>query len=161
MMMKKPANVQAQGQAGFAAMSFRISTVLDKETEYRKTTLPACPLQQLVMLIMEDFIMRNIFKRNDNETYKKHIELLGFKAKDKITGFYGVIDSVCFDLYGCIQVSLKPTVDKDGKIPESFWFDVTRLEIEDHNRIVDMPDFYQGYVAEGKKGPANKPMCRA
>ncbi len=73
----------------------------------------------------------------------------------------GVIDSVCFDLYGCIQVSLKPAVDKDGKIPDSFWFDVTRVDIDDSDRVVDLPNFYQGYVADGKKGPAVKPMRRA
>ena len=95
------------------------------------------------------------------DTYKRHIELLGYKAKDKITGFSGVIDSICFDLYGCVQASLKPPVDKDGKIPEAYWFDVTRLEIKTNKRVVDMPDFYQGYVAEGKKGPADKPVSYA
>jgi len=95
------------------------------------------------------------------DTYKRHIDLLGYKAEDKITGFKGVIDSVCFDLYGCIQVSLKPPVDKDGKIPDSFWFDVTRLKINTKVRIVKLPNFYEGYVAEGKKGAADKPTMRA
>jgi hypothetical protein len=35
-----------------------------------------------------------------SNTYERHIELLGLKAKDRITGFSGVIDSVCFDLFG-------------------------------------------------------------
>ena len=95
------------------------------------------------------------------DTYARHIELLGFRGEDKITGFCGVIDSVCFDLYGCIQVCLKPPIDKDGKLPESYWFDVTRIEIDTSNRVVAMPNFYQGYVAEGKKGAADKPMRRA
>jgi hypothetical protein len=99
--------------------------------------------------------MKNIFKKN--ETYKNHIELLGFRATDKITGFCGVIDSICFDLYGCVQASLRPPIDKNGKLPEPFWFDVTRLEINHDRRIVDFPDFYQGYIADGKKGPADKP----
>ncbi|MCP4101722.1 MAG: hypothetical protein GY750_09900 [Lentisphaerae bacterium] len=95
------------------------------------------------------------------DTYKRHIELLGYKAKDKITGFKGVIDSVCFDLYGCVQLSLKPGIDKDGKMRTSFWFDVTRLKINTDKRIVDLPDFYEGYVAEGKKGAADKPDMKA
>jgi len=95
------------------------------------------------------------------EAYKKHIELLGFSAKDKITGFKGVIDSVCFDLYGCVQVSLKPSVDKEGRIPDGYWFDISRLKIDTKKRIVALPNFYEGYVAEGKKGPANKPSQRA
>jgi hypothetical protein len=92
------------------------------------------------------------------DTYRKHIELLGYKAQDKVTGYKGVIDSVCFDLYGCVQVSLKPPMDKDGKIQSGHWFDVTRLEINTKKRIVDMPNFYEGYVAEGRKGPAEKPV---
>lgn len=94
------------------------------------------------------------------DIYKKHIELLGLKGKDKITGFSGIIDSICFDLYGCIQVSLKPPMDNDGKIPDGFWFDVTRLDITSDKRAMDSPDFYKGYVAEGKKGPASKPTCK-
>ncbi len=95
------------------------------------------------------------------DTYKRHIELLGYKAKDKVTGFKGVIDSVCFDLYGCVQLCLKPGINKDGKMPTSFWFDVTRLKINTGKRVVDFPDFYEGYVAEGKKGAADKPDMKA
>ena len=93
--------------------------------------------------------------------YGRHIELLGYQGEDKITGFKGVIDSVCFDLYGCIQISLKPPIDKDGKIPEAYWFDVTRVKINTKKRVVDLPNFYEGYVAEGRKGAASKPMHRA
>jgi len=95
-------------------------------------------------------------------TYERHINLLGYKAKDKVTGFAGTIDSVCFDLYGCVQCSLRPQIDKDGKIPDGHWFDVTRLSIDTTERVVDMPNFYEGYVAEGKKGAAPKTgMTRA
>jgi len=94
-------------------------------------------------------------------TYERHIELLGYKAKDKVTGFKGVIDSVCFDAYGCIQVSIKPPLDKDGRIPESYWFDVTRCTVDEKKRVIDMPNFYEGYVAEGRKGAAVKPSLRA
>ena len=43
---------------------------------------------------------------------KKHVELLGHRAVDKITGFKGVIDSISFDLYGCIQACVRPAIDK-------------------------------------------------
>ena len=33
-----------------------------------------------------------------------HIGKLGFEAKDKITGFKGIIDSLNLDLYGCIEL---------------------------------------------------------
>lgn len=95
-------------------------------------------------------------------TYEKHIELLGLKAKDKITGLEGVIDSVCFDLYGCIQASVKPVkLDDEGKIRDGYWVDVTRLEIKSGKRVMEVPNFNEGYVAEGKKGPADKPQSRA
>lgn len=93
-------------------------------------------------------------------TYERHIELLGFKAVDKVTGFSGVIDSICFDLYGCIQASLKPGVDKDGKPVDGYWFDVTRLKIDQTSRVVDFPNFYEGYVSEGRKGAAVKPSLK-
>ena len=94
------------------------------------------------------------------DAYRKHIELLGLQAEDKITGFSGTIDSICFDLYGCIQASLRPKMDKDGKIDQGHWFDVTRLKINEKKRVVDFPNFYEGYVAEGRKGPASKPVRR-
>lgn len=91
------------------------------------------------------------------DTYRRHIELLGFTAKDKVTGYEGVIDSVSFDLYGCVQVSLKPPIDKEGKMPVGYWVDVTRLDVDTTKRVIPLPNFYEGYVAEGKKGPADKP----
>ena len=107
----------------------------------------------------------NIFAKPRRKTmneYKKHIDLLGYRGTDKITGFEGVIDSVSFDLYGCVQVTLKPPIDKDGAIPAGSWFDVTRIQIHRvAGRVVDTPNFDAGYVAEGKKGAADKPACRA
>ena len=32
-----------------------------------------------------------------------HLELLGQKVEDKVTGFRGVVTTISFDLYGCIQ----------------------------------------------------------
>lgn len=97
-----------------------------------------------------------MFGKKD-DVYRRHIELLGYRGKDKITGFAGVVDSVCFDLYGCVQISLKPPMRDNGEIPDSYWFDVTRIEIFSKERVVNLPNFYEGYVAEGKKGPADKP----
>ncbi len=90
---------------------------------------------------------------------EKHIKLLGCKAKDKVTGFKGVITSVSFELYGCIQVAITPAMAKDGTSPQGKWFDPVRLEIKDGKPIVQVPDFEAGYVAEGKKGAdCDKPM---
>ena len=95
-----------------------------------------------------------------NDVYLQHIKKLGFRAVDKVTGFKGVIDSVGFDAYGCIQFVLKPLIDKNGECPAGVWFDVTRLEIDESERVIALPNFEAGYVAEGRKGAADKPMQR-
>ena len=94
----------------------------------------------------------------ETDIYKQHIGLLGFKAKDKVTGFSGVIDCVSFDLYGCIQVAINPPADDSGKKENSQWFDVTRMDDIGKHRVMDAPNFSKGYIANGEKGAADKPM---
>ncbi len=86
-----------------------------------------------------------------------HIEMLGLKAKDAVTGFEGVITTMSFDLYGCVQAVLTPPVDDDGKTRDGKWFDVTRLKVTDKEPVMQLPNFEAGYVADGKKGCAEKP----
>ncbi len=87
----------------------------------------------------------------------QHMELLGKKAKDKVTEMEGVITCVSFDLYGCIQVVLTPKVKKDGTKVSGEWLDVNRLELIDKNPVLPLSDFNWGPVANGDKGPAEKP----
>lgn len=90
---------------------------------------------------------------------KKHLNLLGLKVEDKITGFGGIVSSMSFDLYGCVQGLVSPAIDKkDGKIKNSMWFDVNRLKIINKKPVMERPDFDYGLVAEGKKGAAIKPV---
>ncbi len=72
-----------------------------------------------------------------NET----INYLGRFGRDKVTGFQGVVSSVCFDLFGCIQVVLVPEADKDGKLSDGHWFDIHRIVLGGQERIMDVPDF--------------------
>lgn len=90
-------------------------------------------------------------------TMKKHFELLGRRATDKVTGFKGVVSSLTFDLYGCIQALVTPSMDKDGKIQDSNWFDVNRLSVDDPSPVMALPNFDFGPQANGEKGPADKP----
>lgn len=53
---------------------------------------------------------------------------LGKKARDKITGFTGIITGRSQYLTGCDQYCLVPPV-KDDKIGDAHWFDEGRLEI--------------------------------
>lgn len=81
-----------------------------------------------------------------------HLALLGLKVKDKVTGNKGVVTSICFDLYGCIQAIVS---DSKG---EGKWYDVSRLEVKSGKPVMDLPDFEAGYIADGKKGGADKPI---
>ncbi len=62
----------------------------------------------------------------------KQFELLGWKVKDKVTEFEGVVSHVGLDLYGCVQALVQPRAEtKDSgaqKIDNQHWFDATRLE---------------------------------
>lgn len=93
-----------------------------------------------------------------NVNATKHIELLGQTAKDRVTGFRGVVSSVCFDLYGCIQAAITPPVDEKGALPDGRWFDVNRLEmIAAEGRVMPVPTF-AARPADHDHGPAEKPI---
>lgn len=56
------------------------------------------------------------------------MENLGKKAKDKVTGFEGIIVSKITYLTGCDQYGITPPA-KDGKVAGTDYFDVKRVEI--------------------------------
>ena len=58
----------------------------------------------------------------------RSLKLLGFEVKDAVTKFTGVVVSVTFDLYGCVQAYVVPKADKTGKIGDGNWFDIKRLQ---------------------------------
>lgn len=58
------------------------------------------------------------------------MSILGKQAKDKISGFEGVITGHVHYLTGCAQCLLMPKVAKDGSIRAAEWFDEQRLEIK-------------------------------
>ena len=82
-------------------------------------------------------------------------------VQDKVTGFKGIVSSISFDLYGCIQAVVQPVVNaKDGKLENGKWFDVGRLKITGKKPIMKVPDFsaINSPVANGEKGPVEKPL---
>lgn len=80
------------------------------------------------------------------------LELLGMKVEDKVTGTRGVVTSICYDLFGCVQAVINQGIDKDGKALDSHWFDIERLEVTSKEPVMTVPNF--GEV----KGPAEKPL---
>ena len=89
---------------------------------------------------------------------QEHLKMLGKKTVDKVTGFEGVITSISFDLYGCVQAIVTPETNAKGERCPGEWFDVTRLGNISDNAVMEVPDFSKGYIAEGKKGCAEKPV---
>ena len=89
---------------------------------------------------------------------KKHMALLGYEVKDKVSDFTGVVISISFDLYGCIQADVRPKDLKkeEGTPKPGYWIDVSRLEVI-RGPLMEQPNFEWGEVAEGKKGPASLP----
>jgi hypothetical protein len=57
------------------------------------------------------------------------IHAMGLEAKDKVTGFIGIIVARSQHITGCNQYCLMPKIDKEGKIPDGHWIDEGRLEI--------------------------------
>ena len=90
---------------------------------------------------------------------KRHLDLLGLRVRCRVTGFCGVVTSIGFDLYGCIQAIVHPGIDKEGKQGESQWFDVNRLEVTDPTPVMARPEFdwTPEAVSAGQKGPADRP----
>jgi len=58
----------------------------------------------------------------------KYNEFMGKEAKDKVTGFTGIITGRTQWLYGCDQYCITPKV-KDEKMGDTSWFDEGRIEI--------------------------------
>lgn len=89
---------------------------------------------------------------------RKHFDTLGMEVKDKVTGMRGVVTSLSFDLYGCVQVIVTPVIDKEGVLKTGVWFDIARLDITGKKPVMDVPNFEIGAVAKGLKGGAAKPL---
>jgi hypothetical protein len=88
---------------------------------------------------------------------QEHLNLLGMRVEDKVTGFAGVVVSISFDLYGCVQALVNPGKNPDGKLGDQCWLDVARLTITSGGPVMDRPDFDVGQQADGKQGAAEKP----
>ena len=91
---------------------------------------------------------------------QKHLNLLGLRVRDRVTGLEGVATAVSFDLYGCIQAIVHPGRDRDNtKQLGQAWFDIARLEVLDDKPVMERPtyEFTPEAITAGKKGPADKP----
>jgi hypothetical protein len=94
---------------------------------------------------------------------EKSLEFLGYRATDLITDMEGVITSISFDLYGCVQgvLTVKQKVDSDKPIG-LHWVHLGRLKITSKTPVIPPPNFFGvNESAKGNTGPANKPsFCK-
>lgn len=88
---------------------------------------------------------------------ERHLQVLGHHVRDKVTGLEGVAETVSFDLYGCVQVIIRP-VAKESKVEEGRWMDIQRLVVTSEERVMPIPAFAALATPEGvhEKGPADK-----
>lgn len=85
------------------------------------------------------------------------LDYLGYKATDKVTGFSGVVTSVCFDLYGCVQAIITPPAVDGKDLQTGSWFDINRLALSGE-RVMPVPDFGDIAPENYQKGAAHKPI---
>lgn len=60
---------------------------------------------------------------------------LGSRAKDKISGFTGIIVSRSQHLFGCSRYWIAPETHKDGKVEGGGWFDEDSVDIVQINVV--------------------------
>lgn len=87
-----------------------------------------------------------------------YFKLLGFRVRDAVTGMEGVVTSISFDLFGCIQAVVQPDIDKakPNEIPQGQWYDCKRLTPLADSPVMAVPDFTQP-----ENGSADKPAFRS
>jgi len=63
---------------------------------------------------------------------------LGCTAKDIVTGFTGVVTGKAEYMTGCVQFSLTPGVDSNGKFQDNQWVDEGRLEVMQDVKLIEV-----------------------
>lgn len=61
---------------------------------------------------------------------------LGDEVKCRLTGFQGVITGRTQYLTGCDRFNVKPPLDKDGKMQDTWSFDENELELVTEKKVV-------------------------
>lgn len=91
--------------------------------------------------------------RRRNVDFEMKIKM-GAPVVDVVTGFKGIVSAYSKFMTGCDQVAIKTRdLDKDGKIKDSIWVDVTRV------RVLGEPDEEIAAIVAGKMvtGEQEKP----
>ena len=89
---------------------------------------------------------------------QESLDLLRTMQQDVVSANEGMVSSVSFDAYGCVQAVLSRKANKKtGDIPDGRWVDVKRLRDLGKDRLMIVPDFNK--MDFGKEpGAAEKPL---
>ena len=79
------------------------------------------------------------------------MELLGLEVEDKVTKVSGIVTSISYDLYGCIQAIITPDVETKNRDSVNGWYDIKRLNILSEVPIMDLPNWNDEEIGCGDK----------
>lgn len=65
---------------------------------------------------------------------------LGQEAKDKVTGFQGILTGYCHYITGCDQYLIQPKCEKNTTFPEAQWIDEGKIELIEGGRSFEKED---------------------
>jgi len=89
---------------------------------------------------------------------QEHLKLLGFKVRDVVTGFEGVVGSIAFDLYGCVQAVVYAPKNEKGELPDGRYFDTKRLMTISDAPVMAAPTFVVVPGGEAHPVPQSPPV---
>lgn len=72
--------------------------------------------------------------KEGNEMNNERVKL-GDEAKCKITGFKGIVTAHSKCLTGCDRVTIRASMQKDGKMGEEYWFDIDAVEVVKREKV--------------------------
>ena len=80
----------------------------------------------------------------------EYMNLLGIAVEDKVTGFSGVVTTISYDLYGCVQAVVTPKHKSEEKDSYSGrWFDTKTSIVKSDKPVMEVPTFYTGSIPGG------------
>lgn len=84
----------------------------------------------------------------------KYLQLLGLKVRDRVSNMEGIVTSVSFDLYGCVQCIVDHGHD-DKMERKAHWYDHKRLEVLNQTPVMEQPSFDE---PGAERGGFDKPL---
>lgn len=90
------------------------------------------------------------------ETLRSHLQVLGKRTLDRISGVECVIDGVYVTVSPRILYGANYGTNDKGESLGSFWLEVCNAIVSDEV-VMDCPNYEFGVTAEGKQGSAERP----